>query len=687
MIPEIKYSEFFRHLQTFPAKGTDERSELIKQELDRCLGGVFVNGVYFSGWLYWHLNHWWIRDDVEDEHANILRRKMHPSLRDNEWIVSVYLEQCRVEKKGYLHIGVRQFGKSEIMASYLAYNAVMFEHTQNVIVGGNEDDLNLLKDKIDFGIKSLWDGIKIPKLDKDTKKNMVRLGVKQKNNEDEIWSYLIVRNVSEGKRTEGPAGVTAKAFAIDEIGKFPFAQAFEAARPAFVSKFGWRCVPILFGTGGSFEKGNDAERFFYHPEANNFLAIVDEETGEKTAIFMSGLYRIDCKYASNLGEFLIKEGKISVDSDISELSQIEMMVSDKKKALEVITEERKVKANDPDQTEYLKQVMYYPLTPKECFLSTADNFYNQDIARMKREKLERSDYKPMYIDLFEEEGKVIHKPSSKLPVSSYPTKDKENLDTPICILEHPVPNPPYALYVAGIDPYRFATAKYSKSLGAIYIFKRVYDVLTDTFQDMFVAWYVGRPRDKDVWNNNARLLLKYYNAQGLCENDEMSFIDYMETKGEGQFLMDTPDWLREFIPTSGTLARSKGISRENAKVRSLLRTNFKQYMEGGFMTVPIPGSEETKKLLGIEKINDSVLLMEIEKWNEDGNFDREVAASLAITAAKYFDKQNISATVDSNDPRFKVKRNKKGAIEVRKRQMFSQHNKSVLKKGSHKLFK
>lgn len=685
MIPEIKYSEFFRNIQSLPPKESDERKELIIRELDRCLGGVFVNGVYFSGWLYWHLNHWWIRDDVEDEHGNILRKKMNPSLRDNEWIVSVYLEQCRVEKKGYLHIGVRQFGKSEIMASYLAYNAVMFEHTQNVIVGGNEDDLNLLKDKIDFGIKSLWDGIKIPKLDKDTKKNMVRLGFKKTNNEDEIWSYLIVRNVSEGKRTEGPAGVTAKAFAIDEIGKFPFAQAFEAARPAFVSKYGWRCVPILFGTGGSFEKGNDAERFFYHPEANNFLAVDDPDTGEKTAIFMSGLYRIDCKYQSNLGAFLIKEGQLSKDADISELLQIEMMVSDKKKALEAITEERKVKANDPDQTEYLKQVMYYPLTPKECFLSTADNFYNQDIARMKREKLERSDYKPMYVDLFEEEGKVIHKPSTKLPITSYPTKDKSILDTPICILEHPIPNAPYGLYCGGIDPYRFATAKYSKSLGAVYIFKRVYDVLTDTFQDMFVAWYVGRPSDKAVWNNNTRLLLKYYNAIGLCENDEMSFIDYMETKGEGYYLMDSPDFLREF--NLNNESRSKGISRESERARNLLRTNFKQYQENAFTTVPIPGSEEKRAVLGVEKINDPVLLMEIEKWNLDGNFDREIAASLAITCAKYFDKMSVSPTSESNDPRFKVKRNKRGAIEHRKKQMFNQYSKSVLRKGSHKLFK
>jgi hypothetical protein len=36
-------------------------------------GGVTVNGVYFSGWLYWHLNHWKIRIDDIDEYGNDIR--------------------------------------------------------------------------------------------------------------------------------------------------------------------------------------------------------------------------------------------------------------------------------------------------------------------------------------------------------------------------------------------------------------------------------------------------------------------------------------------------------------------------------------------------------------------------------------------------------------------------------------
>jgi len=415
----------------------------------------------------------------------------------------------------------------------------------------------------------------------------------------------------------------------------------------------------------------DAERYFYNPEANNLIAYIHPVTGEKTSLFMSGEYRPDCKYESNLAEYLIKEGVLDPSGDYKELLKIPISVSDKAKALELIKEERLQKSKDPDQTEYLKQVMYFPIEPSECFLSTAKNFYNPDIARVKREKLENSEYKPMYVELIEEGDKVIFKDSKKLPVSSYPTKVTENKDAPICILEHPIPSPPYGLYVAGIDPFRFADAKYSDSLGAVYIFKRMYDVQGDTYQDMFVAWYVANPKEKTTWNNQARLLLKYYNAQGLCENDEYSFCDYMISKGDGHLLMDTPEWLREYIPTSGTLSRPKGISRQSEKVQLLLRTNFKQYMEEPFMTIPKEGEKEGKKILGVEKINDPVLLLEVEKFNPDGNFDRCVAAELAVTAAKKMDQKQIKIDTIGEDPRFKVTRDKKGNISTgRSRGMF-----------------
>jgi hypothetical protein len=654
----ITYDQCFSNMTHLPPEGTDEFNLLVNEEIEKCMGGVYIDGIFFSGFLYWHLNHWHIRDDVEDEYGNIKREKMIASLRDNEWIVSEYLEICRLEKKGYLHIGVRQFGKSEIMASYLGYHATLFEHTQNVIVGGNDDDLQLLRDKIDFGIKSLWTGIRIPKLDKDTKKNMTRLGFKAKGGDDYVWSYLIVRNVAEGNKTEGPAGVTAKAYANDEIGKFSFAQSFEAAKPAFKSKFGWRCVPLLFGTGGSFEKGADAERFFWNPEANNFLSVIDELTGKKTAIFMSGLYRLDCKYETTLGDYLRSTGKLPIDKLTPNLDRIKMQVSDKDKARELILKERAEKAKDPDRTEYLKLIMYYPLTPEECFLNAATNIYNVQSAKAQQKRLYEQGRTGTPVILYYDGG-VKHVFTDKKQISSYPIKNNESQDAPVIIYEFPIEHPPFGLYVAGVDPYRQGKAEYSSSLGAVYIYKRMHDIGSEMYQDMFVASYVARPEKKDDWEEQARMLIKMYNARTLCENDDISFIEYMKAKGDSHYLEPQPAWLREVVHNS-TVTREYGIHRSSDKIRDHLNACLKRYLEDVIHIEKDPNTGEIiRETLGVNRILDPILLEEIIKFNEDGNFDRQVAASLALALVYHLDP--ILGKVNNNDdPRYDALFKKRG---------------------------
>lgn len=648
---DIKLHDCFLYQKHLPLKGSPEFDRMVEIEIDRCMGGIRIDGVEFSGWLYWHLNHWWIRDDVEDDYGNIQRRQMRASLRDNEWIVAEYLEQCRVQKKGYLHIGVRQFGKSEIMASYLAYHATLFQYTQNVIVGGNDDDLQLLRDKIDFGIRHLWDGLRIPKLDKDTRKNMTRLGFKSKGGDDNVWSYLIVRNVADGNKTEGPAGVTAKAYATDEIGKFAFAQSFEAAKPAFKSKFGWRCVPILFGTGGSFDKGADAERFFFNPEANNFLSVTDPESGKQTAIFMSGLYRIDCKEATSLGEYLRKEGK--VDWETPELDQWDMMASNKERARELTLEERRQKAKDPDQTEYLKLIMYYPLTPEECFLSAAANIYNVTAAKHQQRVIVEKEWYGTPVILNHDGEKIVHEFTDKRPISSFPTKPTEDKDAPAVIWEFPIENPPFGLYVAGVDPYRQGKAEYSDSLGAVYIYKRMHDLAGEKYQDMFVASYVARPDEQDTWNEQARLLIKYYNARALCENDEMSFINYMIYAGDEMYLERQPQWLKTIVPTS-SVSRDYGIHRSNETIRNYLNSVVKNYLNRKVYIERDEKGNLVKEHLGYTQIFDMMFLEEIAKFNADGNFDRQIAASLALALAKHLDPQIGKVSDNKIDPRLKA---------------------------------
>lgn len=632
---EIKTTEFFKNIKNLPPPGTQEFLDLIKWEEEKIKGGVYVNGVYFSGWLYWHLNHWKIRIDSTDNYGNEIRIESLPELRDNEWIRAEYLEQCRLQKKGYMEIGGRQGGKSEMEGSYFGMNAIMFKLTQNVIVCGNDNDLSLLKDKVDFGLKNVWEGINIPRLDKTWRSNQIKLGYKKPNGDDEIWSYIVIRNAKDGHNTEVTAGTTAKTLIYDEIGKYAFAQAYEASVPAMKGKNGFRAVPILVGTGGSFDNGKDAENFFFNPDANDFLAVKDELTNKKTCVFLSGLYRQDCKYETTLDQYLISTGKEIKDN--SELKKIKISVSDKDKAKETIEREREAAKKNPDRTIYLKKVMYYPLTVEECFLSSSTNIFDVEAAKRQKARLLQQERQGYSVILFQDEnGNVKHEFTDKQPISNFPLKPSDSKDAPVVIYEFPSLNPQYGLYTAGVDSYRVGKAEYSDSLGSIYIFKRIHSLIGENYQDMIVASYVARPEKKEKWEEQARLLIKLFNARTLIENDEISFIDHMISKKEAHYLEPQPQWLKTVVPNT-TVTRDYGIHRSAEKIRNHLHGILKAYLEEDLIVEKNEQGEVIRRVQGIHKIPDVMLLEEIIQYNDEGNFDRVVAFELALAQAKYMD--------------------------------------------------
>ena len=209
-------------------------------------------------------------------------------------------------------------------------------------------------------------------------------------------------------------------------------------------------------------------------------------------------------------------------------------------------------------------------------------------------------------------------------------------DAPIVIYEFPIENPPYGLYVAGVDPYRQGQAAYSDSLGAVYIYKRMHTISSEKYQEMFVASYCARPDKKEHWEEQARLLIKYYNARTLCENDDISFIEYMKAKGDAHYLEKQPDWIREIVPGT-SVKREYGIHRSALKIENYLNESYKRYLEEVFYKETDDDGNTTLELLGVNKILDPMLLEETIQFNDDGNFDRIIAAELAIAQANKMD--------------------------------------------------
>lgn len=649
---KVDYKDWFINQGRIPDKESEEYKSFFAFHKELCMNGCMMDDVYINPFLYWHLNVWHTEVDVIDDFGRINQKYANPLLRDNEWLVTNEIDRAHKEKKGLVILGIRRFAKSVIEASYIAHGATFDENSQNIIAGLNAPDIKLITDKIDKGLNFLPQAWRWQRVE-DNWKNQVTLGIKTRGGERIPFSQILIRNLDEGNNEEAIAGTKPRRLIIDEIGKGNFLRGFQAAVPGFTTPFGWGCSPILTGTGGDMKKFMDAKSLMFDVDNFNFLTYNNEKDENRIhGLFISHKYRMEAKEESSLGKFLGKGKK-------SSLNEIPMMVSNEEKATEITnkTLERLKKAGD--RLAYLKEKMYYPQEVDDIFLNEDTNIFDIEAAKRQKARLLDSERTGTPVILYDDGDGVKHEFTDKLPISNFPLKHTDLKDAPVVIYEFPMENPPYGLYVAGIDPYRQGKSAYSASLGSVYIYKRMHAISGEKYQDMFVASYCARPDKKETWEEQARYLIKYYNARALCENDEISFIDYMISKGDAHYLEKQPNWLKEIVPNT-TVRRDYGIHRSSEKIRDFLHGCLKKYTEEIVHSEKNEEGEITSQTKGMAKILDPVLLEEMIQYNESGNFDRIIAAELAIALAMKLDPV-IGRVGDNEDARMKsLHKRKKG---------------------------
>ena len=594
-----------------------------------CKNGCMMGDTYIPPFLYWHLNVWHTEIDIIDERGKISQKYSNPSLRDNEWVVANEIDAAEKARKGLVILGIRRFAKSVIEASYVSHGATFDENSQNIIAGLNAPDIKLITDKIDKGLNHLpqaWQWQRI----EDNWKNQVTLGIKTRDGRRMPFSQILIRNLDEGNNEEAIAGSKPRKLIIDEIGKGDFLRGLQAAIPGFTTPFGWGCSPILTGTGGDMKKFMDAKLLMFDVENFNFMTYNNAEDDKRVhGLFISHKFRMEAKYESSLGAYLDKPAK-------NDLHKLKMLVSDEELATKITEDNLTRLKKSGDRVAYLKEKMYYPQKVDDIFLNEDSNIFDIEGAKRQKARLLSQERTGTPVVLYDDGDGIKHEFTDKLPITNFPLKNSDNKDAPVIIYEFPIELPPYGLYVAGVDPYRQGKAAYSTSLGAVYIYKRMHSIASEKYQDMFVASYCARPDKKETWEEQARMLIKYYNARALVENDEISFIEYMKSKGDAHYLEKQPDWLKEVVPNT-TVRRDYGVHRSAGKIVDFLHTCLKTYSEEPIVVEKDEDGKILSETKGMVKIFDPVLLEEMIQYNEEGNFDRIIAAELAIAQAMKMD--------------------------------------------------
>lgn len=528
-------------------------------------------------------------------------------------------------------------------SSYSGRSGVIFKGSQNLILGTTLGDLNNITQNIDFGLLNCTPWFRTPRISRDWDSERVMLGFKTVKGDNQVWSQYVIRNTAGGKKTEAGAGTTIKSMVYDEIGKDDFIQAFIATKPAMIGRFGYRAVPILVGTGGSFEKGTDAKNLFFKPSAHNMVEFLQPD-GRITGLFMPGTLRQDCKYTTTLGQWLLDTKRREYIPPDSELFNIPMETSDFSKAEAVILKGREAARLDPDPKAWLKEVMYFPLTIDEVFITDSNNPFplqqiDKHITNLKE------NYSPQYVELQRSpDDSVTFKISEKRPISQFPIDRTTLTDTPCVMYEPPIKDLPYATYVCGIDPYNQDQASGpSPSLGSLYIMKRMYDPL-GSFQNSIVFSYTGRPRTLKEFYDICDMAIDLYKAIALPEN-EGSMIQYFIQKGKDHVLFDSPALTKYINPMSSTAGRSKGLAATTPNQKHYMKLMLEYSIErmSGDPDTPIEDDQ-----YGLIRIPDIMLLEEMKQYRgkssgtqrgvHDGNYDRICAFGHVLTLANYLDR-------------------------------------------------
>lgn len=291
--------------------------------------------------------------------------------------------------------------------------------------------------------------------------------------------------------------------------------------------------------------------------------------------------------------------------------------------------EKRELARKKSPKDYVLAVTQEPLSLDEAFQVREVNKFPVHLIKKQLQKLEDLSYHGIPSELvLDEEGYVEWMFSDRKPVHDFPVRNDSEKEGVIQIFEHPImKEPPYGLYVAGIDPYKFDQAKYSDSLGSVYIHKQV-NGIEDEMQDSMVACYTGRPGSLEEWYENVTKLLAYYNATALIENDVSDYITYLLRNNLHQYLAKTPHWIKEIAPNTsvstdyGVRATQKNIEFfDNSLIKYLTEEIGKEYNKDG---------DVIGVRYGVERIKDIMLLKEMLNYRRGGNFDRIRAYGITL---------------------------------------------------------
>jgi hypothetical protein len=427
---------------------------------------------------------------------------------------------------------------------------------------------------------------------------------------------------SDTKGVGGPCSY----FFYEEAGIAPtMDKTFEYLRPAMQSGEITTGLFICAGSVGDLSQCKPLEEFTRKPDANGMYAV------ESNLIDDSGL-------VGRTGLFIPEQWSMKPYIDEYGNSLVEEAV----KGILRIRQEWK---RDLSPELYQLRISQHPMNIKEAFAFRDESIFPLLLVGSQKKRVEDKEYPYEFIELERDLGNRIEaKTSRRQPIMEFPVdKKREDKRGVLIVYERPVPESRWGTYYASVDPVGEGKTTTSESLCSIFVYKNPVEVTKITDKgvenhaegDMIVAAWCGRYDDITKTHEQLELIIEWYNAWTVVENNVSLFIQYMIEKRKQKYLV--PKNQIVFLIEAGS---NKSVYSDYGwkNTGTIFKSHLLSYLIKWLTEETVQETDTDGTILkisyGIERLADYMALVEMEQYRPGVNVDRLVSLAALIAFAK-----------------------------------------------------
>jgi len=442
----------------------------------------------------------------------------------------------------------------------------------------------------------------------------------------EVGLKGVIQGMSFEKDPTNGVGGPCKFFFHEEAGIAPkMDTTFEFIRPAMKSGMTTTGMFIAAGSVGDLSQCEPLKKMITRPDANDIYSVETDLIDDLNTIGRSGLFIPE---QWSMPPYIDRYGNSQVVD-----------------ALKALDEQFAIWQKELDPQDYQLRISQHPRNIKEAFDFRTVSVFPGHLVTAQTRRIEDKMYAYEHLELHRDErGAINATESNKLPIREFPiTKDTEDKTGVLVVWERPVKDPEFGMYYASVDPVGEGKTTTSESLCSIYVYKTAVEVtknkgdVVETYieQDKLVAAWCGRFDDINKNHERLEMIIEWYNAWTIVENNISQFINHMIYRKKQRYLVPRSQILfLKDIGANANVFQEYGWRNTGTLFKSHMLSYAIEFVKEELYTDTDETGKVFKTVYGIERIPDPMLLKEMMAYRDGVNVDRLVSFAALVAFAK-----------------------------------------------------